>query len=252
GDYPARTIAKPSPIATEDPTHTIPDPGKLSSPKYSRNIGILFYSSMIKGSVVVPGAIIMVNNDLSSTTQNRLVTQLHIDEAITGQEFDIRLAGSTDYAIGIRILGRRLLVIRDHRDQTNRLEMDIVMFVKNGLISVTKNCFGPPGQTYQLRNIYWGAICIYNTDINRRCSTCSSCSGPSYTYCDGYGRSPYYPAIYDPAYPAENHAYWQKNQGCCNGCGGCCSGDPNYQLCRRYLCNSEGCIPELDCRLIKA
>lgn len=207
---------------------------------------------MIKGSVRVPGAIIMVNNDLSPSVQNRLEIQLHIDESITGQEFDLRYAAASDYPLAIRVLRRRLLVIRSHQDVTNRNEMDIVMFVKNGMISVTKNCFGPPGQTYQLKNIHWGAICIYNTDITRTCSTCSSCSGPSYTYCDGYGRYPYYPAIYDPAYPAENHEYWQQNRGCCNGCGGCCSGTSEYQKCRQYLCNSQGCIPDLDCRLVNA
>lgn len=208
----------------------------------------------IQGSIAVPGAIIMVNNDLSPTIQSHLVTQLHIDESISGEEFDIRVQAYPEYARNIRALRKRLMVIRDHRDPTNRDLMDVVMFVKSGLISVTKNCFGPPGQTYGIKNIYWGAICIYNTDLERTCrySKCNSCGNDAYTYCDGYGRSPYYPATYDPAYPAENHRYNQKNAGCCNGCGGCCSAEPEYQLCRQYLCSSEGCIPELDCRLVKA
>lgn len=209
---------------------------------------------MVQGSIAVPGAIIMVNNDLSTTIQARLETQLHIDESITGQEFDLRFAADPMYPRSIRALRRRLLVIRDHQDTTNRTEMDIVMFVKSGMISVTKNCFGPPGQTYLLKNVYWGALCIYHTVLDRSCQdgSCSQCGGPSWTYCDGYGRSPVYPATYDPMYPEENHIYNQMNAGCCNGCGGCCNADPEYQLCRTYYCGSQGCIPDLDCRLVKA
>jgi len=216
-------------------------------------MGIVLQRSMVTpGSIAVPGALIMVNNDLSESVQNRLEIQLHIDETITGQEFDLRVAADPNYPRSIRILRRRLMVVRDHRDPTNRDQMDIVMFVKEGMISVTKNCFGPPGQTYLLRDIYWGAICIYHTVIDRSCqTTCSCCGGVAYPYCDGYGRAPYYPATYDPAYPEENHDYYQTT-GCCSGCGGCCSASPEYQLCRVYYCNSSGCIPELDCRLVKA
>jgi hypothetical protein len=207
---------------------------------------------MVTPGSILPGALIMVNNDLSATIQSRLETQLHIDESITGAEFDLRVAADPNYPRNIRILRRRLMVIRDHRDTTNREEMDIVMFVKSGMISVTKNCYGPPGQTYLLKNVYWGALCIYHTVLDRTCQTvCQNCGGAAWTYCDGYGRTPYYPATYDPAHPQENHNYNQQNAGCCNGCGGCCNADPEYQLCRTYFCNSSGCIPQLDCRLVK-
>lgn len=212
-------------------------------------------SMVTPGSIAVPGALLMVNNDLSANVQNRLEIQLHIDETITGQEFDIRLAAEPNYPLYVRAGRRRIMVVRDHRDVTNRDSMDIVMFVKNGMISVTKNCFGPPGQTYRIQNVYWGALCIYHTVLDRSCrTTCCSCGGPAYTYCDGYGRVPYYPATWDPAYPQEYHNYppWNDRTGCCNGCGGCCSGSPEFQLCRRYLCDDQGCIPELDCRLVRA
>lgn len=205
------------------------------------------------GSIAVPGAIIMVNNDLTPVIQDRLEIQLHIDETISGAEFDLRVQADPMYYRNVRALRRRLLVIRDHRDTTNRELMDIVMFVKSGMISVSKNCFGPVGQTYLLKNIYWGAICIYHTVIDRTCvTTCCGCGGEAYTYCDGYGRSPYYPATYDPMYPQENHSYNNPTGGCCNGCGGCCNATPEYQLCRQYLCDSNGCIPQLDCRLVRA
>lgn len=205
------------------------------------------------GSVAVPGALIMINNDLSSSVQERIRIQLHIDEIITGQEFDLRFAADNNYPLNVRAMRRRVLVLRDHRDLTNRESMDIVMFFKSGMISISNNCYGPVGQTYRVRDVYWGAIGIYNTIIDRTCrtcATCSSCGGPAYLYCDGYGRSPYYPATYDPAYPAENHWYYQST-GCCNGCGGCCNADPQYQLCRQYYCNSNRCIPQLDCRLVR-
>jgi len=207
---------------------------------------------MVQGSIAVPGALIMVNNDISSSAKNRLEIQLHIDETITGAQFDLRYAADSNYPLNLRVLRRRLLILRDHRDDTNRFQMDIVMFLKNGMISISKNCFGPPGQTYLLKDIYWGALCIYHTVLDRSCrTTCSCCGGDAYPYCDGYGRAPYYPATYDPAYPAENHDYFQTN-GCCNGCGGCCNSSGEYQLCRTYYCTGSGCIPGLDCRLVKA
>lgn len=192
----------------------------------------------------------MINNDLTESTQNQLVIQLHIDEVISGETFDIRVAADPDYPRNVRALRRRIMVVRDHRDTNNREFMDVVFFLKNGMLSVTQNCFGPPGQTYILKDVYWGAFCIYNTDVNRTChTTCSTCGG--WVSADGYGRSPYYPATYDPAHPQENFVYNQRRTGC-NGCGGCCCSDPNYQLCGTYRCSSTGCIPELDCRLVKA
>jgi hypothetical protein len=200
------------------------------------------------GSIAVPGALLMINTDLTESTQNRLVIQLHIDETITGEEFDVRFAADPDYPTSVRALRRRIMVVRDHRDATNRDQMDIVFFLKNGMLSVTKNCFSPPGQTYLLKDIYWGAFCIYNTDINRTCnSICPTCGGLSYT--DGYAPSPYYPATYDPAFPTENHPYYQTSST--STFGSCCC-ESTLQLCGAYYCNSSGCIPLLDCRLVKA
>jgi len=230
---------------------------------------------MVQGSIATPGAIIMVNPDLSPSIQNRLVTQLQINEVITGEEFDVRFAAAPEWPTAVRILRRRVMVLRDFRDLTNRTEMDLVLFVKSAMISVTKNCYGPPGQTYLLKNVYWGALCIYNQDIYRRCNkhgcncggyapwwhgSCGSCGGPTYDGytsglgqgCDGYARSPIYPATYDPKFPAENHWYNQVNQGggVFNSYGGC-DAPGDLVLCSRYQCNSKGCVGTLDCRLVK-
>lgn len=176
---------------------------------------------MVAGSIILPGAVIMANDGLSDVVLSRLVSQLHIDETITGSEFDLRLAADPEYARNIRILQQRLLVLRSHLDTTNREVMDVVVYIKNAMVSVSCNCFGPPGKTYQLKNLNWGQLCIYHTVPDRTCRTgrtcsCSSgCSCGCYTdgYFDGYDLdAPYYPARFDPAYPQENHWYAQQNR----------------------------------------
>ena len=82
---------------------------------------------MVQGSIAVPGALVMVNNDLTPVIQNRLEIQLHIDESITGQTFDLRYAADPNYPHNVRALRRRIMVIRDFRDHTNREQMDIVL-----------------------------------------------------------------------------------------------------------------------------
>ena len=188
---------------------------------------------MRKGAIALPGAILMVNNDLSDVTQQRLVTQLSITEAITGDEFDLRYAANPEYPKAIRVLRQRLMVIRSFQDKTNSHEMDVLCFVKNALISVARNCFGPPGQTYPVKNITWGNLCIYNTELDRH-DRCSCCGGDSWGFCDGYGKILYYPATFDPKYPKENHWYNQPWLPCCWGCGRCSHAGEEFTLCSKY------------------
>ena len=168
---------------------------------------------MSAGSIAVPGAIIMVNDTISEINQTKLVTQLHINEVISGAVFDVRFSADTSYPNNIRALRQRILVLRDHRDTTNRALMDVVIYVKHGMASISRNCFGPPGATYPLKNLYWGKLCIYHTDPDRTCltnNTCSClCSGCNPCSTDGYASFPYYPALYDPEFPEENHPYNQ-------------------------------------------
>ena len=208
----------------------------------------------------------MVNPDLSDSIQARLVTQLQITEVISGETFDLRFAADPDYPYSVRVLRQRILVLRDFRDRTNREEMDVVCFVKSAMISIEKNCFGPIGQTYLLKNIYWGHLFIYNNNPFRSCSKkdcncdgyahhghgiCNTCGGPS--TCDGYGRAPYYPATFDPKYPNENHWYNQAPRGTnpFSSYGGR-NGNEEYILCSRYQCKANSRpIGVLDCRLVK-
>jgi hypothetical protein len=53
------------------------------------------------------------------------------------------------------------MIIRDFREEMNREIADVVIFVKEALASIEKNNFGPPGQTYQVLNLYWGQLCVY-------------------------------------------------------------------------------------------
>lgn len=202
--------------------------------------------------IAVPGAIVMINHDISQSMQAQLETQLHISETISSQEFSLRFAADQNYPGNVRILSQRLLVIQDfsQRNDSSTIaiveEMDIVLFIKNGLASVEKNCFCQPGQTIAVKDINWGAICIHDTNLNRRCNSSTCCCNAS---SDGYGQTPYYPATYDPNFPAENHDYYQSSS---TGTFGCSCSDSEYTLCGTYYCNSSGCIPLTDCRLVKA
>ena len=86
-----------------------------------------------------PTAIIFVNNDLTDSVRNMLVKQLHIDEAITGDIFDSRLALNPNYINELKSLRKRILVERTFADTTNREYADIVAFVAHGLIAVEEN-----------------------------------------------------------------------------------------------------------------
>lgn len=108
----------------------------------------------------VPSAIIFVNNDLTDSTKNALVTQLFIDEVISGDVFDARVADGYDgyYVQLIKSNDLRLMVVRSFREQTNRELADVVIFVKAALASVLKNNFGPPGTTHSVVSLYWGEL----------------------------------------------------------------------------------------------
>ncbi len=101
-----------------------------------------------------PAAIIFINDDLSVFVQDTLVKQLYAKEAITGEEFDARVAADPNYTTAAKQAGFRILVIRDLSDTTNRELADIVIFVKAGLASVLENKFGPPGLTLPITTLY--------------------------------------------------------------------------------------------------
>ncbi len=106
----------------------------------------------------LPSAIVFVNNDLVDSVRDMLVTQLHIDQTYTGEQFDAIIANDPNYPQTVKQLRQRVMVIRSFEELENRDIPDVVLFVKAGLASVEKNNFGPPGLTLQVINISWGAL----------------------------------------------------------------------------------------------
>jgi|SRR3990172_2242913 len=111
--------------------------------------------------VAVPSAVIFVNNDLVDSVRDMLVRQLHINEAITGAEFDSRLASNPNYIKILKQLNMRLLVERSYLELQNRELADVVMFVKLGEAAILKNRFGPPVETFPVINLTWGKLNIF-------------------------------------------------------------------------------------------
>lgn len=109
----------------------------------------------------LPSAIIFVNDVLYSdgyySTKGELMTQLYITEAMDGYEFDARVAADPNYPNIVHFTGKRILVLRNFSDLTNRDLADVAIFVKNGLAAIEQNKIGPPGLTYPVKDLY-----IYN------------------------------------------------------------------------------------------
>lgn len=111
--------------------------------------------------VAVPSAIVMVNQDLTAQVRAHIIKQLHISEAVFGAEFDSRIEADPDYVNVVKSQNMRILVERPYTELDNRTEADVVIFIKNGLASVLKNNFGPPGKTFPVLNLHWGQFCIF-------------------------------------------------------------------------------------------
>lgn len=111
--------------------------------------------------VLIPSAVIFVNNDLTDNVQNHLVKQLHISEVISGTTFDERVASNPNYSTQINQSNQRLMVVRSFENINNRNEADILIFVKNGLAAVETDKTGPPGITVEVLDITWGKLGVY-------------------------------------------------------------------------------------------
>ena len=112
--------------------------------------------------VAVPAAIIFINNDLLPQPREFIMNQLLIDEWMTGDTFDSRVAADPGYPDSIHQLHRRIMVERDFRNHSNRELADIVVFIKNGMASVEVNKFGPPRPSFPVLNLHWGQLGIHD------------------------------------------------------------------------------------------
>lgn len=110
-----------------------------------------------------PAALIQVNNDLPTTVQDLLIKQLFIDIILDGYDFDQAVLLNPNYAMEIKEDNLRLLVNRDLSDMTNRYLFDVVLYFRNGLVSVMESLVGPPADTWKITDITWEKLGVYNT-----------------------------------------------------------------------------------------
>ncbi|MAE84330.1 MAG: hypothetical protein CMB80_16430 [Flammeovirgaceae bacterium] len=109
-----------------------------------------------------PAAIIFVNNDLTNSVRDMLITQLHINEVVDGYVFDDRVTADSAYPSTIKANDQRLMVVRSFLELDNRALADVVIFVAHGLAAVLENNFGPKGQTHPVVNLTWGKLSIFS------------------------------------------------------------------------------------------
>ena len=110
--------------------------------------------------MIYPSAIIFVNNDLTENVKDMIERQLNISETLDGYVFDNYVLSAT-YLDDIRKDFKRILVIRSFEELDNRNLADIVCFVKNGLIAIEENKFGPHRGTFPIVNLTWRKLGIF-------------------------------------------------------------------------------------------
>ncbi len=108
--------------------------------------------------------IIFVNDDLSDNVKEALQRQLYINSTMTGIEFDLNISENSDFLSNLKIQRSKVLVIRSFTETTNRDLADIVIFVKNGLASILKNNYGPPGTTLPVDKLYLNELLLKKND----------------------------------------------------------------------------------------
>jgi len=113
-------------------------------------------------SIRPSGAVVFVNNDLTSNVQSFIVKQLHITEVIDGYTFDARIASDSDYLTKLCQLDLRIMVVRSFDELENRSLASVVIFVSHGLAAILENKLGPPGLTFPVVDLTWGKLCVFN------------------------------------------------------------------------------------------
>lgn len=112
--------------------------------------------------MLAPPAIIAINQDVSQSAVKMIQRQLQIDFTFSGEDWRKSLSSETDYDQTVKSLGLRVLVLEDQFEgratDANWSKFDIVGFVKNGLISVETNRFGPPIPQLSLESLTWGKL----------------------------------------------------------------------------------------------
>lgn len=135
----------------------------------------------------LPGALIFINNDLNDISLTTLTNQLHLTEIITKTELDNRILSTPNYTTIIKAFKYRVLVtLESMQDITNRDQADIVIFLKQGIASILKNNYGPPGLSYNIQRFNIYDLLRYNLsdEVKIYPSTCSNTSSSCTTTCN--------------------------------------------------------------------
>lgn len=109
-----------------------------------------------------PPAIIFINTDLVPQIQDVFTRQLYLTQIMDAATFDGYVAANPNYPLEIHQDGYRIMVLRDLWDMTNRQYADIVLFAKQGPVSVLVNHYGPPGITLPIDRVYMTALINLN------------------------------------------------------------------------------------------
>jgi hypothetical protein len=169
----------------------------------------------------LPGVLILVNDSVTLSSLNTLATdigiqpnglisftppgstiqgidtQLQITETITFDEFNARVISNPNYPKIVRLNRLRVLVIlSDFQNTTNRELFDIVMFIKQGLVSVERCKYGAPGFTLDIQrlNIFNLLFGIKHSKDTVFCFPCEK----DFDFDDGYCPPPFPPPICYP------------------------------------------------------
>lgn len=106
----------------------------------------------------IPPAIILVNNDLTTSVRDSLVRQLYIDEVVDGYIYDYRVSLNPRYPNQMRESNQRIMVLKNFDDLINRSTFDLVGWVAHGMIAIEVNNFGPPGLTLPLARLTYHSL----------------------------------------------------------------------------------------------
>lgn len=110
----------------------------------------------------LPNALIMLNNDLVPEIIQVVQTQLKItDTYLDGYSFDQIVAADPNYLQTVQRLNKRVLVLRNFQDFTNRNLFNIVAFVYQGLLQIESNNLGPHKNSFPVVNLSWGLLGVY-------------------------------------------------------------------------------------------
>jgi hypothetical protein len=156
----------------------------------------------INGDITYPKPSVPVfpGTDPKISELTTIQTQLYINDTMTKQEFDARIAADPNYPTIVHLQNLRILVIVPQYDDgytgghtymnvPNILFADVVLFLHQGLADVEFNRFGPPCQNYDIQRMTMYSILRAagsSAVVTLPCYARPGCNSCNYQfYCDG-------------------------------------------------------------------